>query len=485
MQELLLSNPDCMEERTSLDHTPLHLAASWPLGLRILLQAGSRELINVTDNVGFLPISYSVYHQCLEAVQLLADANSPLYSTAVGSNSTLHKNVVQDAMGSSTLQIVDYLLQHLCDRRRRLQLLAVQELSAHENGVTFPDDRVLDARAQVIHQRLIQHGTPVPASLRVPRGTVYESILYIWRTHRSIYRAIIAQKFYDAGFYDIDEYNTTGLTLLMRRWTTVNKDVVDRLLFFSWLIEKGARLDKFDMVDEGEHKPASHYLGEYLMHLLRPCDVLEQPHTFSFVPSIKTIWHLIHQVITELTCDSCVCACSSTGCVALTQMLKAIPNYRRTQNSLGEAIAKSAAIRLDFYCWLANTVSAPGMSRISLASTIIRFETFTRMELTHTCCKNVPFVYLYDTYFTAFNEDDRREIREEQGELIDELEKLVSEFQTKYTELEVSLPDFLNGYWSVRMDEVLNPTEPMDLEECARIRELGVVLNEFTEIESD
>lgn len=71
--------------------------------------------------------------------------------------------------------------------------------------------------------------------------------------------------------------------------------------------------------------------------------------------------------------------------------------------------------------------------------------------------------------------DDISEVQEEERFLIDQLEQLVSEFELKYKELCVSLPEFLRGYWAERMEEVL--TEVFDEDEAHAMEEAGVVVD--------
>ncbi|KKA18219.1 hypothetical protein T310_7829 [Rasamsonia emersonii CBS 393.64] len=68
------------------------------------------------------------------------------------------------------------------------------------------------------------------------------------------------------------------------------------------------------------------------------------------------------------------------------------------------------------------------------------------------------------------------EIRDEERELLAQLEELVAEFEEKYDELGQPLIAFLEGYWMTRMEEVLSQ-EPEE-DEIRRVRELGVVLAE-------
>lgn len=72
---------------------------------------------------------------------------------------------------------------------------------------------------------------------------------------------------------------------------------------------------------------------------------------------------------------------------------------------------------------------------------------------------------------------ERDEIHDEERFLIHKLNVLVTEFEEKYTQLEVTVPEFLNGYWKNRMEEVESEDEPFDEEQIAQLKDLGVVIH--------
>ena len=109
-----------------------------------------------------------------------------------------------------------------------------------------------------------------------------------------------------------------------------------------------------------------------------------------------------------------------------------------------------------------------------LSQEIIRYETFEKFELTHTCCEENPD---YGLLYARYDSTEREEVHDEERLLISKLETLVAKFTEKYTELGVSLPDFLKGYWKTRMEEIEREEAPLDDEEIAKIEELGVVIH--------
>ncbi|KAE8342954.1 hypothetical protein BDV24DRAFT_173358 [Aspergillus arachidicola] len=105
-----------------------------------------------------------------------------------------------------------------------------------------------------------------------------------------------------------------------------------------------------------------------------------------------------------------------------------------------------------------------------LAPVVLRLCTFELLEITHTCRHHKMG---FDTLRGRVTIYDVPEIHSEQRHLINRLEELVLEFEYRYRELNVTLPEFLTGYWRDRMDEVKAEEQVFDQEEAQRMRELG------------
>lgn len=102
---------------------------------------------------------------------------------------------------------------------------------------------------------------------------------------------------------------------------------------------------------------------------------------------------------------------------------------------------------------------------------MFRVCTFESLGLRHTCRDH----YCPNSELGDVELDDIAEVQAEERLLIEQLEELVSEFELKYRELGVSLPEFLRGYWAERMEEVL--AEGFDEDEARSMGEVGVVLD--------
>jgi len=114
-----------------------------------------------------------------------------------------------------------------------------------------------------------------------------------------------------------------------------------------------------------------------------------------------------------------------------------------------------------------------------ISSEVIRFETFTKLGLTHTCNDGVPYGPSFKT------DSDVDDIQAEEAQLILEHEELVSEFQEKYEDEGGTITSFLKGYWKARMKEVYRERPTMTVEEMDNLRELGVKLDKESDTDDD
>jgi hypothetical protein len=88
----------------------------------------------------------------------------------------------------------------------------------------------------------------------------------------------------------------------------------------------------------------------------------------------------------------------------------------------------------------------------------------------------------YDEDYEGHSDNDEDydqviEIRNQQRDLLEQLEDLVREFNTKFKGLNLPFIEFLNVYWSSRMREVMRELAPRYETEAKEIERLGVVLD--------
>ena len=469
--EIIDKHPDSLRERTSMGHTPMHLAASWPAGVSILLNAGTNNLVNETNNGGLLPIAYATNSNCLASVQLLVGADCAFYCEDFLDEHSYVTHPLWDLISRSSDEVAKFILQALVDRRRRLAGIASQELPcAVKKRIDILPDKVIDASAALVYSLLKQNHVQLPASLAVPRGwrTIYHSLHSSLIGSRCLSLTYWADLFYNAGFHDFTGYDEFGRNVLMDIFhtSTLYGKAPEYLDLYLWYLRKGVRLGhkNFRMTDEGDwisHTPGAFYVGLFIVDTLSRSPWMVTDFT------VKTqLRSLLTKVVAERTSDDCKCACSINGCDALTSMLK---ERRRLQTA---SYREPNQFLYQFPISLANLLNITNDGWTFFPAEILRFLTFERLEMTHTCCVYHPGPWCHD-YFSVFDDNNRVEIQEEESADLEQLESLMLEFRRAYTDLGASLPDFLQGYWTTRMDQVMSE-EAIREDEASRIRELGV-----------
>lgn len=163
---------------------------------------------------------------------------------------------------------------------------------------------------------------------------------------------------------------------------------------------------------------------------------------------------LVRSVLADTLSDRCDCACSIEGCRTCTMLIKEATTWRYTGPS-------NNVPRLSQFLIQKPDVDTPSLAW--LRREIVRFSTFWRLDLDHTCCGWDPFENI------VYGPDDKEkvdEMKEEQSKGLDKLETLLVEFEDKYNESTCSFTEFLKGYWDDRMLQVLGPSEepPIDHE---------------------
>ena len=466
----------------------------------MLLRHDRINLVDRADISGSLPLVYACANKCLEAVQLMLDADSALLSLESAKRDFFRMDRryhdFWETCGHATDEIRDHLRKALVDRRIRLKSLASTHLCRQEmKDLGISDDRLLDENAFTIHKALERKKVALPTALRVPlfRTTIYHIYNPAWFPRGSSYA--VSESLYGCGFMDIDGTDYQGLTPMMRTplEATFNiKPILQRAL---WLISKGADLGR--RAKPHEHMPATpsstaaHYMCSWVGRAIRS-NLTEKIDRTWLSDGVTNLSHCTsrYSAVTEKTdrawlfrifeqlgndCralleamlssefyDCCLCACSSQGCTPAIMMLK-------------KGNVSSLELHSFMIEWFTTTLKNRHEVWQWLSQEIIRYETFEKLELTHTCCESKG---LYNNLIcTRHDSTERKEIRDEERLLISKLETLVAEFTGKYNEIGVSLPDFLNGYWNTRMEEVEREGKPLDDEDFAKIEELGVIIH--------
>ena len=443
------------------------------------------ELVDQEDSAGTLPMAYAYASRCSEAVRLISEAGSALSSLRYAKNPGDFLGDSYDRLWGfsehATYDIRSHLYDALMDGRRRSMSLAITKLcqkDLEELGVT--DDRLLEEEALNVYKALERRNFVIPPALRV----MYHQTTVFY--HQRLTPAI-GESLYKCGFLDVDDIDSLGFTPLMiipsATWSTI-KSALQRA---SWLTSKAAnperKTEQSVYLPRGPNITAAHYLCFWIgiavfwddesgfqhpMENTWLSGLLEEP--------VEDYLLLLGRLFSSKLYDSCICACSSLGCTPAKTLLHSMSvEFRKYAPSRYKS---DLLLPIDCQLWMIEWFSPLlGDSREvwqSLSQDIIRYETFEKLELTHTCCWTIPRRGLIHT---RHDSTEREEVHDEERLLIGKLESLVAEFTGKYTELGVSLPDFLKGYWRTRMEEFEREEERLDDEEIAKIEELGVVIH--------
>lgn len=449
---------------------PLHLSSNWPIGISLLLQYGAGATINQLDSNGFLPLEYAIGLNCLPTVKMMLDADCALDSRDMN---RAPKDLLEVVAANRSDEMMEWLQDALVNRRNRLRDLAFSTLSLSDVatlGISTTD--VLDDKASSVFAALEQRNINIPAALTVSR---FEKSVF----HSDFLSLPQYESLFTRGFHDVDSFCSEGLTPLMNLGYLWEQSLEKSIQLGLWLISKGADLDREHQNYLVPCTTAAHIissgLGNSIRFLVRgdlvsKFDRRSTTIIYSGYPALEENHRLfVEQLFSKKTYDGCLCACSVHGCAPAIMMLKGL--HLRL-----DLRAKDSTVRREMQLWvigwMSHHVGVQFNGQPWLSQEIIRFETFERLGLTHTCCKVKKWDIL-----PHFSDQCVDEIQDEERFLIDKLETLVTEFQAKYIELDVPIIDFLEGYWESRMNEVENE-DVLDDDAIAKIRDLGVVLHD-------
>lgn len=459
LQRALAVSPSSINETNNMGQSALHLAVEWPRGMDLLLQAGAD--VNCRDSRNHSPLFYAIAMSLVEPIKLLAlaecsllDADAqPLFKSAVDIAFSAHSYQRQVTAAE---MVVNLLVDMIADRRQRLYNLANSALPVSNVDRLCHDSYLPDASAPRLYSALLKQGTAVPLALDPgkDRGTLFHQIMNSSR---------VAERLWKAGFRDIDGRDPWGLTPLMCVRIGGPIMIDSWLEYVAWLLEKGADFyTKQDLTLYREHfevecRSEGQFLSATALHFV----AYEVGSRLRFALSGLGNWveeslsrtskKMLQRILMDNVSDACMCACSISGCNALTMTTKRYNHYRNSRE-------KDSQRLVDF---LSNVKSFCDPLKISQ---FLRIMTFEGLGMTHTCC------YFHGRFFSIKDEAEIDEIHDEEAEDLQKLEELLEEFEAKRNELDIPFEDFLTEYWLPRMMEVL---EEGTLDEDA-LREIGV-----------
>lgn len=444
--------------------TPLHLAANWPYGVAILLGRGAD--IRKTDRSGWSPLRYAYSLKCLASVQLMLEADSVLYK---GQSCTVA--VLEDGIASRDTQILEVTIAALLEKRLRLERLAEAKASIVAlERLEVRHDKMTDNQAFEIQSPL--ETSAISADEASPVAAI-----------ESVYQAKnldcwSADKLFCAGFRHVDGVDMIGLTPLMklRIQLYMNRPFADALKLGVWLTSKGADTCRTLPTSSSSvrHQLGADF-GYYMIKTIMFGGLVSRQSVRARFHS--TIFDLddhcrafFLDILTRDKADSCVCACSYHGCRSLIKMLRAC--YSILDGGWGKTFGTSTVkmVKIWLVGALIDFVKPYLKEDDSLLRDTVRFVTFDRLDLTHTCCNTDSPIE--DCLRLA----EVQEIQEEERLILNDLEELLASFKPNHEEFEALLESLLGRQWSRRMGHSSCEKEISAHDSVLQARKLGVIL---------
>lgn len=462
--------PQYLSERGESDQTVLHCCSNWAAGLQLLFaHKQTHELLNMTDMSNKPPVIYALELSgracntddkwimchgcdCFVPLEMFLTMDCSLYLCD------------ELALQVCSLRARIMFLEHLRNRRERLQHIARLTLSPmHLATFGVEQGRFPETSAAALLQTLRQQGVNIPQALEVcPSGIVSKHSLY-----HIIHCRKVAELAFNMGFRDVDTLEDRGFTpLMVVHVPFLNLDAHEQVLqYYNWLLEKGAKLDAFS---NQLHISAAHYVASSFGEFGR-LHFLSKPDLESLSPESKRLCSVVCnlEVFARIPC-----ACGSRdGCLPLNILLTEANSTMEIRNIHGSDKFEHI---LWLVQWLSDTIRG---FNTSMPTRLVIFRSMTMDELgiRHLCSNWKFYGYEYEVWREL--QEDWEQILDEDSSLIEELEELVDEFEQEYARLNVSLVQFLRGYWRMRMEEV-REARSGDLHEDQKraLREIGVVM---------
>ncbi len=433
--------------------SPLHLSISWPVGVKLLLDAGAA--VDAFDKYGFTPLKYAYYWGPEESIRLLLKENStPFRSSSVVWARTHWRervNLIEAAVRrdtrygkakstaatfqlDSTASLFKELVCALTAQRQALRDFALERLSWQEAAnLGLLETKVLDSKATAVVRALEEKGFQLPLMLRTEEKC---SVFFYTETSWQ------AAQLYAMGFQDVDEYHELdsasdyhGKTPLHELCSSPTWNH-DRLGLMQWFLANGADVSRLCLKRKWN---ALQFLSAHT-HL---------NFTFSLeVNNRKAFELLVQGGASILACDECICACSESGCtptiLGLSPMSKRYYSWKNIMNG--------------FSMWTRTTCHTAA-DKEHVWRHYARFLKFDRLSLTHTCCCGGRRVHREQSRKEVI--EDALQIQDEESELIDALERWMEQFDTEFVPT-LDFGNFDEKDAFERLDEILGRYHDID-----------------------
>jgi len=421
--EILRSSRNCLAEKNVYGHTPFHLATHFPEGLELILKAAQEQNslgdINAEDLAGLTPLRHAILASDKDHLQIF-ELEDCLQNRCPRARSISLLLTARCSCGAEDLALLSdmipccgavpsVLIDSLKDRRERLKTIGLKFLNEDDQTrLGLHDSSVLDGHTEEVIRRLEQASIAVVDDLRTysPRGLKSGTFNRVSLYH-IIRRKWLAQQLFAAGFGDTNLPDSEGLTPvaeIMEQGIIDNEDAE----YLMWLFSHGARLESPTMRPSTLARKLAFVLGR-----------LEQRG--ESIPG-----ELLNLVLEDSTPDECKCACYDTGsgCTPLTNFLGGMWSEMDSDTAIHP---KSRTVKVARKISEAITTKVGG-EFVDIAALCLRSHLFFLLGLRHTCCSAKDRMYSSESAVEV-DEDDLEEIRDEDGQGIQELDRVVHRFQ--------------------------------------------------------
>ena len=453
-----LRDPAVIDEKNALGQSPLHLCGDWAKGIELLLDAGFP--LGVIDQWHLTPLDYAIsMNDGEDAVRKLLEAGCPLrcckrphkqHGMFHGCISTLYfaffSIKIRDLDSLSQWPLpprIAYLIQDIKLRRENLALLAGAYLPQDIVGKVQSLGTVMDdTRAQSTWSLLESAAVNIPSSLDTHSISVYHHVV----------SKDLAIYLYDLGFKNLDEYDQYGRTPLMSLACSSMRHLYDRSLqlelmkaaldLAEWFLLQGANPLR-PLRDHGgnvlyiaafnEDIKIRHTIGiterAYRRLWIDPVVFKLSQYPNSDFYYAQTISPLVLPFVQELTLtchDSCCRGCSLGGCTPTTAFLKRMRT--KLPNSCSRDLYELSCFLYNWY----NIVATAGVSSSDVRKEVERFVAFSKLDLTHTCCRMYISPEVNSFAVRIPSDEDIDEVQEEEEELLHHLENMLQDLDSDW-----------------------------------------------------
>lgn len=415
----------------------------WPPGLDLILKS------SISHHERDIKLMLAVSSLQKKSVGLLLAAGWPVSCISL----------YEAARLSDNMEIFRMVTDVLAKRRRHLLTSARERLNLSQLTLHADMDDISMKNTKTIYKMLKE-------SIRGIHEAIFIDAVEIFPVYEYIgYNREAADILYEAGFTNVEEERSP----IRRLNTPYDDELCDYLDVCYWFQTKGASFySQFLGVSTLPIHHIARHVGKWLDRYVR-CE--RRCQTYKMAKSALSHQRaLLKDVLADTEHhDSCSCACSVGGCLPSTILIAEATQYLDFWSS-DDATAKL----FDFL----NSVTTEKLKEMHdiLAPVVLRLFTFKELQISHTCRDHIVRTFADDDTWGKVKISDVPEVQAEERHLIDHLDKLVTEFEGKYKELNVLLPEFLCGYWRDRMNEVKAEEESFDEQEARRMREVGVIV---------